>query len=344
MQSSLVLQNLLSAPVLFFFLGILGVLVGSDLEIPSPLPKLFSLYLLLAIGFKGGMELAHSGLGPQVLLTIGAAVAMSLLVPLTSFLFLRLRLDGYNAAAIAASYGSISAVTFITAESFLNVLEVNFDGFMVAALALMESPAIVVGVILARLSTPAEEAESPGDQENDADQDNGAGGLRWREILQEAFLNGSVYLLIGSLVIGYVVAAYSPAGLEKMDPFTEKLFYGALCFFLLDMGIVAAQRLRDLRQTGAFLIGFSLLAPPVHALVGLLVSVLLGLSQGNTLLFMVLCASASYIAVPAAMRMTVPQANPSLYISTALGLTFPFNVVVGIPLYMALTRHFIPVG
>ncbi|MEA5415604.1 sodium-dependent bicarbonate transport family permease [Synechococcus sp. BA-132 BA5] len=344
MQSSLVLQNLLSAPVLFFFLGILGVLVGSDLEIPSPLPKLFSLYLLLAIGFKGGMELAHSGLGLQVLLTIGAAVAMSLLVPLTSFLFLRLRLDGYNAAAIAASYGSISAVTFITAESFLNVLEVNFDGFMVAALALMESPAIVVGVILARLSTPAEDAEPAGDQENGVDQENGGGSLRWREILQEAFLNGSVYLLIGSLVIGYVVAAFSPAGLEKMDPFTEKLFYGALCFFLLDMGIVAAQRLRDLRQTGAFLIGFSLLAPPVHALVGLLVSVLLGLSQGNTLLFMVLCASASYIAVPAAMRMTVPQANPSLYISTALGLTFPFNVVVGIPLYMALTRHFIPVG
>ncbi len=338
MQSSLVLQNLLSAPVLFFFLGILGVLVGSDLEIPSPLPKLFSLYLLLAIGFKGGMELAHSGLGPQVLLTVGAAVAMSLLVPLTSFLFLRLRLDGYNAAAIAASYGSISAVTFITAESFLNVVEVNFDGFMVAALALMESPAIVVGVILARLSAPAEDAEIT------ADQQNGGGSLRWREILQEAFLNGSVYLLIGSLVIGYVVAAFSPAGLAKMDPFTEKLFYGALCFFLLDMGIVAAQRLRDLKQAGAFLIGFSLLAPPLHALLGLLVSVLLGLGQGNTLLFMVLCASASYIAVPAAMRMTVPQANPSLYISTALGLTFPFNVVIGIPLYMALTRHFIPVG
>ncbi len=336
MQSSLVLQNLLSAPVLFFFLGIAGVLLGSDLEIPSPLPKLFSLYLLMAIGFKGGLELAHSGLGPQVLLTIGAAVAMSLLVPLTSFLLLRLRLDGYNAAAIAASYGSISAVTFITAESFLNVLEVRFDGFMVAALALMESPAIVVGVLLAKLSAPPEDEESGGD--------NGNGGLRWREVLQEAFLNGSVYLLIGSLLIGYVVATYSPAGLEKMDPFTEKLFYGALCFFLLDMGIVAAQRLRDLQSAGAFLIGFSLLAPPVHAMAGLLVSSLLGLGQGNTLLFMVLCASASYIAVPAAMRMTVPQANPSLYISTALGLTFPFNVVIGIPLYMALTRQFIPLG
>jgi len=336
MQSSLVVQNLVSAPVLFFFLGILAVLVGSDLEIPSPLPKLFSLYLLLAIGFKGGLELAYSGLGPQVLLTIGAAVAMSLVVPISSFLLLRLRLDGYNAAAIAASYGSISAVTFITAESFLNVLEVNFDGFMVAALALMESPAIVVGVLLAKLSAPAEDRDSPTEQEN------GNGGLPWREVLQEAFLNGSVYLLIGSLVIGYVVAAFSPAGLEKMDPFTEKLFYGALCFFLLDMGIVAAQRLRDLQKAGAFLIGFSLLAPPLHALVGLLLSVLLGLSQGNTVLFMVLCASASYIAVPAAMRMTVPQANPSLYISTALGLTFPFNVVVGIPLYMVLARQFIP--
>jgi uncharacterized protein len=328
MQSSLVLQNLLSAPVLFFFLGILGVLLGSDLEIPSPLPKLFSLYLLLAIGFKGGMELARSGLGPQVLLTIGAAVLMSLLVPLTSYLVLRTRLDTYNAAAVAASYGSISAVTFITAQSFLNVLEVGFDGFMVAALALMESPAIVVGVLLAKLNAPAEAGET--------------GELAWQEVLQEAFLNGSIFLLIGSLVIGYVVAAFSPAGIEKMDPFTEKLFYGALCFFLLDMGIVAAQRLRELQRTGAFLIGFALVAPPLHALVGLAIARMLNLPQGDTLLFMVLCASASYIAVPAAMRMTVPQANPSLYISTSLGLTFPFNVVVGIPLYMTLVRLFVP--
>jgi len=329
MQSSLVLQNLLSAPVLFFFLGILGVLLGSDLEIPSPLPKLFSLYLLLAIGFKGGMELGRSGLGSQVLLTIGAAVLMSLLVPLTSYLVLRTRLDTYNAAAVAASYGSISAVTFITAQSFLNVLEVSFDGFMVAALALMESPAIVVGVLLAKLNAPAEEGGE-------------AGALVWQEVLQEAFLNGSIFLLIGSLVIGYVVAAFSPAGIEKMDPFTEKLFYGALCFFLLDMGIVAAQRLRELQRTGAFLISFALVAPLLHALVGLAIARMLNLPQGDTLLFMVLCASASYIAVPAAMRMTVPQANPSLYISTSLGLTFPFNVVVGIPLYMTLVRHFVP--
>jgi hypothetical protein len=325
-QSGLILQNLLSAPVLFFFLGILAVLVGSDLEIPSPLPKLFSLYLLLAIGFKGGLELAHSGLTSLVLLTIGAAVAMSLLVPLTSFLILRTRLDVPNAAAVAASYGSISAVTFITAESFLNILQIHFDGFMVAALALMESPAIVVGVVLAKL------AGRQGRQEE---------ALRWREVLREAFLNGSVFLLIGSLVIGYVVTAFSPSSLVKMEPFTDKLFYGALCFFLLDMGLVAAQRLQDLRRAGAFLVGFAVLAPLVHALLGLLIARLLGLGVGDALLFMVLCASASYIAVPAAMRMTVPQANPSLYISSALGVTFPFNVVVGIPLYLAMAQRFL---
>jgi hypothetical protein len=332
MQSSLVLQNLVSAPVLFFFLGILAVLLGSDLEIPSPLPKLFSLYLLLAIGFKGGLELAHSGLGPQVVLTIGAAVLMSLLVPLSSFLILRSWLDPYNAAAIAASYGSISAVTFITAESFLNVLKIDFDGFMVAALALMESPAIVVGVLLARVAASSADTVKKSQK----------GNIAWNEILREAFLNGSVFLLIGSLVIGGLVASFSPTGLTKMEPFTDKMFYGALCFFLLDMGIVAAQRIQDLRRAGPLLIAFAILAPLVHAAVGLALSMALSLPQGDTLLFMVLCASASYIAVPAAMRMTVPQANPSLYISSALGVTFPFNVVIGIPIYMALIQRFVP--
>ena len=327
MQSSLVLQNLLSPPVLFFFLGVLAVLFKSDLDIPSPLPKLFSLYLLMAIGFKGGIELAYSGLGSEVLLTIGAAIFMALAVPLLCFYVLRLKLDAANAAAVAASYGSISAVTFITAESFLNVLQLDFDGFMVAALALMESPAIVVGVILAKLYS-----DKGGESQT----------LHWREVFREAFLNGSVFLLIGSLVIGALVGSFNAAGVEKMVPFTEKLFYGALCFFLLDMGLVAAQRLQDLRKVGSFLIGFAVLAPLVNSMFGLGISRLLGLPQGDALLFMVLCASASYIAVPAAMRMTVPEANPSLYISTALGLTFPFNVVVGIPLYLSLVQRFIP--
>ena len=328
MDSSLILQNLLSPPVLFFFLGVIAVLVGSDLEIPSPLPKLFSLYLLLAIGFKGGLELQHSGLGGQVLPTIAAAVGMSLLVPVYSFLLLKLRFDGFNAAAIAATYGSISAVTFITAEGFLETQKLPFDGFMVAALALMESPAIIVGLLLVKLASPQLRPD--------------AKEMRWQELLREAFLNSSVLLLVGSLVIGLLVAAYSPASVAKMLPFSEQLFYGALSFFLLDMGIVAAQRIRDLREAGAFLVGFSILMPLFNSLVGVLISKGLGLEPGNALLFVVLCASASYIAVPAAMRMTVPEANPSLYISMALGVTFPFNIIVGIPLYMSLVNTFLP--
>ena len=329
MDSSLVLQNLLSPPVLFFGLGLLSVLLRSDLEIPAPLPKLFSLYLLLAIGLKGGMELQHSGLDRLVLLTIGASLAMAVVVPVISFLILRSRFDTYNAAAIAAAYGSISAVTFITAQSFLAALGISFDGFMVAALALMESPAIIIGLLLVRLMGPRQQ-EGP--------------GLNWGSLLHEAFLNSSVLVLVGSLLIGLLSAAFSPTGMAKMQPFTEQLFYGALSFFLLDMGIVAAQRLRELRSTGAFLIGFALLSPPVNAAIGLGVSLLLHLPQGDALLFMVLCASASYIAVPAAMRMTVPQANPSLYITSSLGLTFPFNIVVGIPLYMAAVQRLIPVS
>ena len=328
MDSSLILQNLLSPPVLFFFLGVIAVLVGSDLEIPAPLPKLFSLYLLLAIGFKGGLELQHSGLGGQVLPTIAAAVAMSLVVPVYSFLLLKLRFDGFNAAAIAATYGSISAVTFITAEGFLETQKLPFDGFMVAALALMESPAIIVGLLLVKLASPQRRPD--------------AKEMRWQELLREAFLNSSVLLLVGSLVIGLLVAAYSPASVAKMLPFSDQLFYGALSFFLLDMGIVAAQRIRDLREAGAFLVGFSILMPLFNSMVGVLISKGLGLEPGNALLFVVLCASASYIAVPAAMRMTVPEANPSLYISMALGVTFPFNIIVGIPLYMTLVNTFLP--
>ena len=330
MDTSLVLQNLLSPPVLFFFLGVVAVLVGSDLEIPAPLPKLFSLYLLLAIGFRGGLELAHSGLGGQVLPTILAAVLMSLVVPIYSFFTLKTKLDNFNAAAIAATYGSISAVTFITAQSFLESQKISFDGFMVAALALMESPAIIVGLLLVKLAAPQKRPD--------------AKGMRWGAVLHEAFLNSSVLLLMGSLIIGVLVASNSPHGVEKMLPFTDKLFYGALSFFLLDMGIVAAQRLSDLRKAGPFLIGFAVLMPLLNAFIGALIAKGLGLDHGNALLFVVLCASASYIAVPAAMRMTVPEANPSLYISTALGVTFPFNIIVGIPAYMALINKLIPVA
>jgi hypothetical protein len=315
MDVSLIISNILNPPVLFFFLGMLAILVKSDLEIPPPIPKLFSLYLLFAIGFKGGVELVKSGINQAVILTLVAAMLMACLVPVYTFFILKLKLDPYNAAAIAATYGSISAVTFITASSFLQQLGIDFDGYMVAALALMESPAIIVGLILVNLFTA-----------DRSDRD-----FVWSEVLQEAFLNGSVFLLVGSLLIGVLTGEH---GWDVLSPFTQDMFYGVLTFFLLDMGLVAARRIKDLEKTGAFLISFAILIPILNATVGLAIAKAIGMSQGDALLFSVLCASASYIAVPAAMRLTVPEANPSLYISTALAVTFPFNIIVGIPLYL----------
>lgn len=321
MNGSLILFNLLNPPVLFFFLGMAAVFLKSDLEIPQPLPKLFSLYLLLAIGFKGGYELAESGINGQIAMTLIVAVLMAAIVPVYSFFILKLRLDNYNAAAIASAYGSISAVTFITASSFLEKLHIPYGGHMVAALALMESPAIIVGLILVRMF---------------ATKSGNANPTSWGKVLHEAFLNGSVFLLIGSVIVGILTGE---KGWEKLQPFTQDIFYGVLTFFLLDMGLVAARRIKELTKTGSFLIGFAILVPVLNALLGILIAKALNFEQGNALLFAVLCASASYIAVPAAMRLTVPEANPSLYVSMALALTFPFNIIVGIPLYMEIIKH-----
>jgi uncharacterized protein len=315
MNGSLIVSNFLNPPVLFFFLGMIAVLVKSDLEIPPPVPKLLSLYLLFAIGFKGGVELIKSGITQEVVFTLLAAILMACCVPVYSFFILKTKLDIYDAAAIAATYGSISAVTFITASAFLNELSISFDGYMVAALALMESPAIIVGLILVNLFT----------------KDRGEREFSWPEVLQDAFLNSSVFLLVGSLVIGVLTGEH---GWEVLQPFAQGLFYGILTFFLLDMGLVAARRIKDLQKTGIFLISFAILMPILNATIGLAIAKFIGMGQGNALLFAVLCASASYIAVPAAMRLTVPEANPSLYVSTALAVTFPFNIIVGIPLYL----------
>ncbi|MGB8703319.1 MAG: sodium-dependent bicarbonate transport family permease [Thermosynechococcaceae cyanobacterium] len=315
MDASLILSNILNPPILFFFLGMTAVLVKSDLEIPPPVPKLLSLYLLFAIGFKGGVELIKSGVTQEVVFTLLAAILMACFVPVYTFFILKLKLDNYDAAAIAATYGSISAVTFITASAFLSELGIPFDGYMVAALALMESPAIIVGLILVNLFTSSEKRDD----------------LPWSEVLKEAFLNSSVFLLVGSLLIGVLTGEH---GWKVMEPFAQGLFYGMLTFFLLDMGLVAARRIKDLQKTGVFLISFAILIPLLNAGLGVLIAKFVGMSRGDALLFAVLCASASYIAVPAAMRLTVPEANPSLYVSTALAVTFPFNIIVGIPLYL----------
>jgi hypothetical protein len=354
MDGSLILFNLLNPPVLFFFLGMIAVFTKSDLEIPAPLPKLFSLYLLISIGFKGGHELANSGIDLKIAIALLASVVMACVVPIYTFFILKTKLDSYNAAAIAATYGSISAVTFITASSFLEKLQIPYGGHMVAALALMESPAIVVGIILVKRFAPQPEFESKSSPEEQYQYSSVAtpsvgastsqkvkieqeqSDFSWGEVLREAFLNASVFLLIGSLIIGILTGE---EGWIKLEPFTQGIFYGALTFFLLDMGLVAAKKIKDLSKTGVFLIGFSVFVPIVNALIGIGIAKVLGFEQGDALLFAVLCASASYIAVPAAMRMTVPEANPSLYVSMALALTFPFNIIVGIPLYLEIIKH-----
>ncbi len=316
MTWQLLANNFLSPPILFFLLGIFAALVRSDLEIPQPIAKLLSYYLLVAIGLKGGAELNQSGFNIQIVLALGAAMFMAAAVPVYTYFILRVRLSAADAAAVAATYGSVSAVTFITAAAYLQQLGMSYGGHMIAAMALMESPAIVIGVLLFHWL---------GKPENDDPE-----GTPWKDLFRDSFFNGSVVLLIGSLLIGLVSGE---RGWTEVAPFADDLFKGVLCLFLLDMGIVAARRLKDAIGGGLFLVGFAVLIPLVNAAVGIGLAMLVGMPAGDALLFTVLCASASYIAVPAAMRLAVPDASPSIYLTMSLALTFPFNIVLGIPLY-----------
>lgn len=321
MNLQAIASNFLSPPVLFFFLGVFAVLVKSDLEVPPAIAKFFSLYLLFDIGIKGGQELFKSGFTPQIGYIVIACIGMSLIVPVITYYILRLRLDVYNAGAIAATYGSVSAVTFATAQSFLTNAKILAGGYMVAGMALMESPAIIVGLFMIRSHTKSD----------GLDENQNTGGIS--EVLKEAFFNGSIVLLVGSVIIGYLAGE---KGEHDLHSFVSDIFKGMLCLYLLDMGLVAGSRMGSLKQSGLFLILFGILTPIVNATIGIGISYMLGLSEGDALLFTILCSSASYIAVPAAMRMAVPQANMSLLLPMSLGVTFPFNIVVGIPTYFSI--------
>lgn len=316
MAFDLVLQNILNPPILFFIAGMLSVFFRTGLDIPQPLPKLFSLYLLIAIGIHGGYELSKSGITSDVITALSLAMFLAVIVPIYSLFILRLKLDIHNAVAIAATYGSISAVTFVTAGAFLESLGLRFGGYMVAAMTLMESPAIIIGLIMLNLF-----ANSKNNSSEKPD---------WKEIMREAVFNPSVYLLIVSLLIGYMTA---DKGWKAMEPLFWNLFKGMLAFFLLDMGIVAARRIGDIKKVGMFLVGFGIFMPVVNAVFAVFLAFIFGLSKGDAFMLSVLSASASYIAVPAAMRLSVPEANPSLYITMALAITFPFNITFGLPLY-----------
>ncbi|BDG59726.1 sodium-dependent bicarbonate transport family permease [Caldinitratiruptor microaerophilus] len=326
---ALMAENLVSPPVLFFLLGTTAALLKSDLSFPRELSSALALYLMMAIGFRGGAELAHAGLSEQVVQTALAALVLGFLLPGIAFLILtRLgRLDPVNAGAIAAHYGSISAVTFITTTNFLTFLGVGYESYMVAMMALMEAPGIVSGILLARaFSTQPDRAVT-----------NRTVFLR--SLVREALFGGSVIVLLGSFAIGILTGK---EGTELLKPFVHDLFPGALALFLLDMGLTAARRLGDFIRLGRFLLGFGVVMPLIGGSLGVLGGRLVGLSPGGATLLAVLAASASYIAAPAAVRLALPGANPSLSITLALGVTFPFNVLVGIPVYYTLARLLLP--
>ena len=283
-----------------------------------------SLYLMLAIGFKGGVELAGNGMSGQVVWSLIAAVALSFVLPAVAYGLLRVstRLDTPNAAAIAAHYGSISVVTFIAATAFLTERGIPYEGYLVAMLALMETPAIVTGLLLA-CRDPATVRSK----------DTGSGFSR--ELIREILFSGSVLLLVGSFLIGGITGK---SGMQAIGAFVDQPFKGILCLFLLDMGLLAARRWHDFRAVGPALLAFGLYMPLVGMLTGLATAYLLGLSVGGATLLAVLSASASYIVVPAAMRLALPQANPSIYVTVSLAITFPFNVVLGIPLYYGVAQ------
>jgi hypothetical protein len=314
MDTQLLLDNLLQPPILFFLLGMVAVALRSDLEIPPTLAKLFSLYLLLSIGFKGGVKLAESGFEPAAAKAILAGLFMAALVPVYTFYLLKRRMDASNAAGIAATYGSVSAVTFLTAMTFLLRMDISFGGYMVAVMALMESPAIIMGVMLARKYGGAENGPH----------------IRKRVLARESLTNSSVFLLLGSMVIGLLSGS---RGWEAMEPFAGNLFQGMLCFFLLDIGMMAARRLKDLRAGGWQFVVMATLLPLFNGLLGIAVARALNMAAGDAVLFGILAGSASYIAVPAALRHAVPDANPGIYVSMALAITFPLNITLGIPFY-----------
>jgi hypothetical protein len=312
------MQNLLDPAILFFIFGALAGTAKSNLEIPPAISRFLSLYLLMALGLKGGFALSHSGLSMQIGLSLGAALILAVIVPLLGYWVLRKFVIGFDAAAIAATYGSVSAVTFLTATQYLENQNVPFGGHMAAAMALMESPAIIMAVVFANgLRQPGKQQASLG------------------KILHESFTDGAQLLLLGAMAVGLITG---DAGKAAMQPFSVDLFKGMLSFFLLDMGLMAARNLPQLQDKSKVLLAYAVGAPIVHASLALGLAWALGLPAGEGAFLMVLAASASYIAVPAVLRDALPEANPSLYFGLSLGVTFPLNILVGIPAYTSIAR------
>jgi hypothetical protein len=310
--------NLLSPAVLFFVLGLIAAIVKSDLKFPEQLYIGLTIYLLVAIGFKGGVAISEAGL-QKVWLPSLAAIVLGALIPLWTYPLLRGpgKMSVVDSAAIAAHYGSVSAVTFIAATNYLKSINLPYESYATAFLAVMEAPAILVGVVLGKLKS----------------KQAGEGSLK--AVIHETLFGRSIFLLMGALIVG---ALCGEVGMKKVEPFFVTPFQGVLAIFLLEMGIVAGQRMGDLKKVGLFLLGFGILMPLVNGALGVLLGKFAGLELGGATLFGVLAASASYIAAPAAIRISLPEANPTLYLTSSLAITFPFNITVGIPIYLAMAR------
>lgn len=326
------LDAILIPAILFFALGVFARAIKSDLKFPDGLSKGLSLYLLIAIGLKGGAELANAELGLAIK-SIFWAIVLGFLTPIIGYMILRFRdrIDRMNAAAITAHYGSVSAGTFLTAVAFLEASGIYHETYPIIMMVVMETPAIIIGLLLAAMARrKLQQAESAGSE---------SANVPWGSLLHEALTNGSVVLLLGAMVIGAVA---SPEAMQKVYPFSHEIFMGVLSLFLLDLGMEAAKRMKSFKKVGVTLVAFGIIMPIIGGLIGIFVgATLLEFSVGGTLLVAILAASASYIAVPPAMRMGVPEANPSYYLTLALGVTFPFNVLVGIPLFYSIANWYI---
>jgi uncharacterized protein len=325
------MHGFLDPAVLFFIFGVIAGTAKSNLEIPPQISRFLSLYLLMALGLKGGFALSRSGFGGEIAVTLGLAVALAVIVPLLGYQLLKRFLSGFDAAAIAATYGSVSAVTFITATQYLDSNQIAYGGHMAAAMALMESPAIIIAVLLANSVRQSASIIVPGTSGAALQAfGGGRGGSSIGKLLHESFTDGAQLLLIGALAIGMLTGE---AGESAMRPFSGDLFKGMLALFLLDMGLLASRSMSGLKGRSPLFLVYALAAPLAHAALALSLALAFDVSPGNTALLMVLAASASYIAVPAAIRYAIPEANPTLYIGMSLALTFPFNIILGIPLY-----------
>ena len=315
------MNNFLDPAILFFVFGVFAGAVKSNLEIPQSIARFLSLYLLMALGLKGGFALQKSGFTLDIGIALGLAVFLALLIPVLGYLFLRTSLNNFDSAAVAATYGSVSAVTFITATQSLDQYGIEYGGHMAAAMALMESPAIILAILLANKARAASATTQQ------------SSGIT--KIFHESFTDGAQLLLLGSMVVGLISGE---AGQKIMAPFSIDLFKGMLSFFLLDMGLMAAKNFEGLKGKPPITLIYAIGAPLVHACIALGLCKFFGLPLGETILLMVLAASASYIAVPAVLRHALPEVNPALYMSMSLGITFPFNIILGIPLYTYLAN------